>query len=170
MKANEKDTDEFDLKLQLLDKANSNQVAYILAGHPSLSPAARIRLSRDKDRNVRRRIAESKQTSIDVLQALSCDPESEVRLAIADNPSTPDYILEQLAADEDLDVRYGIAENANAPPQILMLLADDTNPYISTRAKRTIARSGGIPTGSPVITFISPVDNFSKSNRKQSSF
>lgn len=168
MAVNEEHTEEFDLMFHLLGKGSRNQLAYILAGSPSIPPPVRLRLSRDEDRKVRRRIAENDQTPIAMLLELCCDPDSEVRLAVADNPNTPHNILEQIATDEDLDVRYGMAENPNIPTNVLLALTNDSNPYISDRAKRTIAQTIKIPAGLPMIlTLITSEGNY---NRKQRSF
>lgn len=88
---------------------------------------------------LRLRLAESANTTTDLLAELSQDPSREVRLAVAENSITPHFILELLALDEDPDVRYGMAANAQIPAAILILLAQDENPFISNRALSTMA-------------------------------
>lgn len=88
---------------------------------------------------LRLRLAESADSTSDLLAELAQDPSREVRLAVAENSVTPHFILELLALDEDPDVRYGMAANAQTPAAILILLAQDDNPYVSNRALSTMA-------------------------------
>jgi Leucine rich repeat variant len=90
----------------------------------------------------RRRAAESTMAPLWVLVELSVDPCSEVRASVADHPRTPVALLEMLAEDDDADVRYAIAENANIPPHVLKILMQDTNPYVVSRAMKTLERLG----------------------------
>jgi len=85
------------------------------------------------------RIADSVRAT-KTLEQLSQHKHSDVRIAVSDNPCTPQQVMLNLAADLDLDVRYAVAENPHAPLAALLLLEDDTNPYIASRATKTIAR------------------------------
>ena len=75
-----------------------------------------------------------------LLSALASHECSHVRAAVADNVHTYLETLSLLTADDDADVRYAVAENHNIPIAILERLVEDENPYVASRAQRTIAR------------------------------
>jgi hypothetical protein len=85
-------------------------------------------------------IAANPNTPIAMLRQLASNETEDVRVAVAENPSTPRDLLMILARDQQADVRYAIAENANLAPEILQLLCEDDNPYVSSRAMRSIVR------------------------------
>lgn len=111
---------------------------YIRAGHPNASTAELWELGADNIDNVRRRVAENPKSPQDLLDKLSGDENPEVRIAVAENPYASTDLLNILATDEHVDVRYSLAENPNLPIEILTLLLDDENPYVSTRAQKTL--------------------------------
>jgi hypothetical protein len=76
---------------------------------------------------------------MDTLYKLSEDPYADVRIAVACNANAPIDILETLSNDKDADVRYSLAENPLLPASILEKLADDENPYVTYRARKTLA-------------------------------
>ncbi|HEY9788128.1 MAG TPA: hypothetical protein V6D17_22255 [Candidatus Obscuribacterales bacterium] len=85
------------------------------------------------------RIAE--RTNLEeILAILSISPIAQIRVAVADNCNTPEHILALLAKDADADVRYAMAENHNLKKEILQILEEDDNPYISSRASKTLSR------------------------------
>lgn len=85
-------------------------------------------------------IADDSSTSAQVLHQLSTHNDVEVRMAVADNRNTQLQTFMQLALDESSDLRYALAENHNVGAKVLELLTMDTNPYVVSRAKRTLAR------------------------------
>lgn len=86
------------------------------------------------------RIAENSSTPPRVLERLVEYPNIDVRIALADNSATPEDVLVLLARDLDHDVRYALAENHNVPKKVLEILGVDENPYVSSRAQKTMAR------------------------------
>jgi hypothetical protein len=111
---------------------------YIRAGNPSTSIDELKMLATDEIDNVRRRVGENHNTPKDILITLAVDGNCEVRIAVAENPGTPHEIVHQLCCDESTDVRYSLAENPNLPIEVLEKLAEDSNPYVSHRAQRTL--------------------------------
>jgi|GEM_PF-2098587 len=85
-------------------------------------------------------IASNPNTPLSMLRQLASHAMDDVRIAVAENPSTPRDLLLMLARDSQADVRYAIAENANLSSEILQLLCDDENPYVSSRAARSMVR------------------------------
>jgi hypothetical protein len=85
-------------------------------------------------------IAANPNTPVGMLRQLADHPTEEVRVAVAENPSTTKDILLHLAHDSQADVRYSMAENANLPEEILKTLSEDDNPFVSTRAIKSMAR------------------------------
>ncbi|MBS2006116.1 MAG: hypothetical protein JST01_03695 [Cyanobacteria bacterium SZAS TMP-1] len=85
-------------------------------------------------------IAANPNTPLAILRQLAGNENEDVRIAVAENVSTPRDLLLLLARDRQADVRYAIAENANLAPEILQLLCEDDNPYVSSRAMRSIMR------------------------------
>lgn len=88
-------------------------------------------------------IAESSNTPIGVLRWLATHGDQDARIAVADNPNTPLDLMILLSKDECVDVRYAIAENHHAPPGVLHMLVFDDNPYVASRAQKTINRLSG---------------------------
>jgi hypothetical protein len=64
---------------------------------------------------------------------------------VAEHAATPEVLLLLLAADVDVDVRLALAENNNMPKSVLQLLATDENPYVSSRAQRTLDAESATP-------------------------
>jgi hypothetical protein len=87
---------------------------------------------------IRARVAENSATPADLLEILSRDQNSDVRAAVASNPQTPLTLVWELASDASLDVRYAIAGNPLVVLDVLIWLVGDDNPYVSTRAEKTV--------------------------------
>jgi hypothetical protein len=92
------------------------------------------------DLELKIKLAESKLSHATTLGVLSHDADERIRAAVADNPSTPGMTLLRLARDKSDDIRYQLAENHNVPVQVLLVMIDDDNPYVRTRAERTLKR------------------------------
>lgn len=86
------------------------------------------------------RIAENPHTSSSALAFLAEHDSAQVRLAVADNDATSVDVLIQLLEDSDTTVRYSMAENPALPLKMLQQLVEDENPYVGSRASKTIAR------------------------------
>ena len=86
------------------------------------------------------RIAENPRCSPETLSKLAAHCCAAVRVAVAENTNTVLDVLLTLVQDESVDVRYSIAENHSMPFGILESLVDDDNPYVSMRARKTLAR------------------------------
>jgi hypothetical protein len=111
---------------------------YILAGQFDLDIEIWAFLARNRNKQVRQRVAENPYAPLPVLQQLARDPDPDVRTAVAENPKLPYWMLRDLTNDENVDLRYALAENASLPIQIIDLLTHDKNPYVSHRAQQTL--------------------------------
>lgn len=111
---------------------------YIKAGHPTTCRDLLELLSGHESARVRRRVAENGNTPTDILSRLAEDIDPEVRLAAATNNRTPIDVVFALALDEDLTVRHGLAEDTTTPIGVLKRLVRDDNPYVATRARKTL--------------------------------
>lgn len=84
------------------------------------------RLAKDKDDEVRRKIAANLKAPSDALEKLAVDKNAKIRIAVAENLSVPEAILVMLAEDEDYHVRSKVAANQKTPINTLYKLAKDT--------------------------------------------
>lgn len=75
-----------------------------------------------------------------ILERLAKCTSSEIRMAVGDHPNTSLEVLWLLTDDHDVDVRFSLAENHNLDLGVLSQLTQDSNPYVATRAQKTIAR------------------------------
>jgi hypothetical protein len=114
----------------------SQYSGYILAGDPNISPLLLEELAQSQFAEVRGRVAENPSTSLAVLLYLTHDPSEEVRINLTYNAH--ELPLSVLANDRSVDVRYALAENLHAPQEVLKTLSHDDNPYVATRARRTL--------------------------------
>lgn len=87
-----------------------------------------------------RRISQNIATPAYVLRRLATSSDVDLRMAVADHLNTPEELLLLLADDDNADVRYAIAENHNISRKVLSKLRDDANPYVASRAERTLSR------------------------------
>lgn len=112
---------------------------YVLAGAQEISMIDLEVLSRHEDFYVRRRVADRKRVTPEILEALASDPSPAVRSAVALNPQTSMNLLLDLLIDPSNDVRYCMAENHSLPKSLLEALAKDSNPYVQLRAQTTLS-------------------------------
>lgn len=111
---------------------------YLRACDPRATEWTLRRLSKHSSSRIRSAVAENKRTPGLILWALATDPSVDVRLSVSENLSTSENTIEILIADDSVDVRYGLAENINLPRRFLERLADDENPFVSTRALKSL--------------------------------
>ena len=126
-----------DFLLEILDqsqKLKRNRTTYIsaIAGNRKTPIDVLVVLAKDKDKWVRRVVAENTNTPQDTLRVLARErlPRSEysganVRAAVANNQSCPVDLLESLAKDKSAEIRRCVAGNPSANAKTLMLLAQD---------------------------------------------
>ncbi len=86
------------------------------------------------------RIAEHPHVEPRTLVRLSMHHDADVRAAVSENSKTPPDVLAYLLKDESADVRYTMAENHNLAIHLLEQLGEDDNPYVSSRAQKTLLR------------------------------
>lgn len=89
------------------------------------------------------RIVENFVSCPETLHLLAQHHCPDVRTAVVDNRHTDAKTLLVLANDRHVDVRFALAENHNLPVHVLAILADDENPYVASRAQKTINRLKG---------------------------
>lgn len=135
-------------KTKLVDRSNTKAERefilhkkgndYLIAGNPNTDGKLLHELSNSESEKIRKRVAENPSTCLATLFRLLFDTSADVRLALSENPSVPEFFIVHLVNDIDDDVRFGLAENPNLPYKLLVELAFDDNPYVATRAKRTV--------------------------------
>ena len=113
---------------------------WAMALNPNTPAKVLADLAENAPVSVLERIAENPRVSPDTLTKLSVHVCSSVRAAVAENSSTVLDVLLELMHDECVDVRYSIAENHSMPFGILQSLQDDENPYVASRARKTLSR------------------------------
>jgi putative heme iron utilization protein len=124
-----------------------------VAENQDSAPSTLSELARDKDKNLRRRVAKNKSTPIPVLEELFCDQDDGVASLALRNPSVPretrldflnhenthvrlratlvvlehfempDQILKTLALDSESSIRQAVAKRSKTPVTILSVLA-----------------------------------------------
>ncbi|HEY9785601.1 MAG TPA: hypothetical protein V6D17_09390 [Candidatus Obscuribacterales bacterium] len=112
----------------------------MLAASPHTAPTILEALAHTASPIVLELIATNPNTPGNVLAALSRHTSAQVRVAVAENKNTPLEIIGDLIKDDDADVRFGLAENPLLPEQILKELTEDDNPYVVSRAQKTLER------------------------------
>ena len=80
-------------------------------------------------------LAESSETSPELLRELSEDKNEFVRATVAKNPSTPKDTLVLLSKDKRWYVLREVANNPNTPQKILCILAEDEDIRVSYASK-----------------------------------
>jgi hypothetical protein len=136
------------------------KIPYLKAANPQISREQLALLAQSDNHKVRRRVAEHSNTPSVVLAQLSQDDHASVKLEAARNSAAPTEIALELAHDSDPTVRYGLAEDANISKEALGTLVMDENPYVSDRARKTLAavctdkrkRRGKIPVPKKPVT------------------
>lgn len=111
-----------------------------MALNPNTPAKVLAELAENAPVSVLERIAENPRVSPETLSKLSVHSCSSVRAAVAENTNTYLDILLELMHDECVDVRYSIAENHAMPLGVLQSLQDDENPYVASRARKTLSR------------------------------
>lgn len=110
------------------------------AVNPTTPAKVLVNLANEAPDWILERIAENPGTPAETLSKLATHCCASVRAAVAANSNTLLDVLLELVQDESSDVRYSIAENHNMPMCVLDSLRTDENPYVSSRALRTLAR------------------------------
>ncbi|NBO26600.1 MAG: hypothetical protein EBU96_07400 [Actinobacteria bacterium] len=123
--------------LEILDEAQklkSNRVTFVseIAGNPKTPVEVLVALSKDKDKWVRRVVAQNTRTPKENLRLLAKErlPKEEfsgsnVRAAVASNPMCPADLLESLSRDKSAEIRRSVAQNPSARTEVLEWLAQD---------------------------------------------
>lgn len=111
-----------------------------LASHPEAKSWCLKKLSRHDCFDIVARVAENGNTTVETLEELARHQCVDVRIALTENPNTPARVLLLLAGDEAVDVRFNLADNHNLPLSVLSKLCEDENPYVSSRAYKTLNR------------------------------
>lgn len=119
-----------------------------IATNPNTNPHLLDQLASSAPKHVLMHIAGNPRTSATTLLRLATHAEADVRAVAGEHQRTPRAALFLLAQDSDADVRYSLAENHNIAVEILEVLVQDDNPYVSSRAQRTLERVSSGTTGS----------------------
>lgn len=119
-----------------------------IATNPNTNPHLLEQLASNAPKHVLMQIGINPRASATTLLKLATHPEADVRAIAGEHHRTPRAALFLLAQDDDADVRYSLAENHNISSEILEILLQDENPYVATRAQRTLDRVASGTTGS----------------------
>ena len=118
---------------------NDRTKKVINAGSIDTDPEKLKRLSRDKDKLIRRRVAANQACMQSILTRLAKDDSKDVRREVALNPQSSYVTLTNLSFDRSPDVRYAIAESVRTPMALLRRMShEDPNPYVRFRAQETV--------------------------------
>jgi 3-methyladenine DNA glycosylase AlkC len=82
-------------------------------------------LSKDKNVQIRRHVANNKYLPIELLIQFSKENDEGIRAAVAQNQNTPNEVFLQFVNDKKASVRSEVAKNSKVTPQILAKLARD---------------------------------------------
>jgi Leucine rich repeat variant len=116
------------------------RVMWLIAVHPG-SPGAMLQIiSEQCTEGFAERVAENPSTWPSTLRELATHVSPRVRTAVVQNVNTPSDVLFALACDESADVRYAMADGVQGDVQLLQHLTEDENPYVASRAKRSLSR------------------------------
>lgn len=143
-----------------------------IATNPNSNPHLLDQLVASAPKHILIHIANNPRTSATTLLKLATHPEADVRASAGEHQRTPKAALFLLAQDSDADVRYSLAENHNIDTDVLEVLIRDDNPYVSTRAQRTLERVTSATTGSdwPAVDMASLRDKVSENANMFSAF
>lgn len=123
-----------------VSETGCNRLKAMIASNPE-TPADMLEfLTHVSPVDVLVRVAENQNACSQTLTRLAMHEDFEVRMAVAENPNCPSICLEMLIDDRCADVRFRLAENPNAPISVLYKALKDENPYVSHRARKTLAR------------------------------
>ena len=126
--------------LKSVSETGCNRLKGLVASNPESPSDMLDYLTHVSPIGVLVRVAENPNTSSQTLSRLAQHEDSEVRMAVAENANCPALCMEKLAEDPCSDVRYRLAENPHAPLTVLYKALKDENPYVSQRARKTLAR------------------------------
>lgn len=121
-------------------RSKKMQKSFAAAVNPTTPAKVLANLAGEAPDWILERIAENPGTPAETLSKLATHCCASIRAAVAGNNNTLLDVLLELVQDESSDVRYSIAENHNMPVGILESLRTDENPYVASRAHRTLAR------------------------------
>ena len=110
--------------LEELADDDDAQVRAQAASRGSVSDLARRRLARDVSGAVRRAVAISKHTPVDLLEHLLEDPISAVRCAAVSNSKLFSYTFDKLAGDRSVHVRSWVAHRSSGQMTLTQLAKD----------------------------------------------
>jgi hypothetical protein len=142
-------TDENIIELIKLSNDPNRHVRRAVAGSINTPIDVLIKLSDHPDNDVRYTVAGNINTPVDVLIKLSTDLYWYVRCVVAGNINTPIDVLIKLSTGPDSDVRCAVAENINTPIDILIKLSTDPDNDV----RRAVA--GSINTPIDILTKLS---------------
>jgi hypothetical protein len=121
-------------------RKHTSLLRWQIAGYPESPPAVLDYLAGSDELSLLKRIAENPNTGPVTLARLAQSEFPQVRVAVAENHRLPFVVMKMLVADECPDVGYALAENPGLPASLLRQLAENSNPYVATRAARTLNR------------------------------
>ena len=98
-------------------------------------------LSKDKDSDIRKKIAGDSEAPEKVLEELSHDESEEVRSAVGGNSSTPEEVLKKLKDDKCARVRKSVAGNPSASREDIDAFANDPDPTIRVAVAGNLSAS-----------------------------
>lgn len=108
----------------LCKDTNEDVKFHIVKDNPNLSESMIRILFQDTSELIRRLVASSSKTPVDILEHMSA---GTARAYVAGNLNTPTHILGVLSTDDDILVRAYVAENENTPSNILAILTNENN-------------------------------------------
>lgn len=134
---------EQDLKRQAIKESAALEAArirWLLAINPNTPPPVLDHLTRNAPSQLLERIGEHPRAHSTTLARLAVHSDCQVRAAVAENMNTSMKTIWNLVRDPSPDVRLRLAESYTVPIAILRVLADDENPYVASRAQKTLLR------------------------------
>ena len=148
---------EYSDDLKIVDRSNKNKENnemmyeinedYLLAGNPQTNGRVLNELAKSEDLKVRKRVAENPSSCLATLYRLLFDSEADVRLSLSYNQYVPEFFIEHLVYDPDDDVRFALAENSRLTQELLTILVNDENPYVASRASKSLKQTCCGPSG-----------------------
>ncbi|MBY0357840.1 MAG: hypothetical protein K2W82_07545 [Candidatus Obscuribacterales bacterium] len=123
---------------QIINCREYIEAACCLAGSALTSEPILAYLAKMGDVRVLALVAEHPQSNSEMLTQLAKHINPDVRAAVAANVNCPINVLYDLSRDSEADVRYMLAEDPRLPISILEELSMDENPYVASRASKTM--------------------------------
>ena len=84
---------------------------------------------------IRQSVASSRNTPVDLFEALAVDSDASVRGCVARNDAAPEAVLRGLVTDRDQGVRCWLAVNHAAPADVLTTLRQDRSSKVRSLAR-----------------------------------